>query len=212
MVKFETPWNYITRDFKNTLKQSFLAFVSLLIPIIGWLAILGWELEILEYAIKKKKKIPGIFEEFGKYFSEGVKYFLFLLIILLLFVVILFFPFIGVFYNSDLIFLSLFIFIPLIFILIVLMNLIIPILKCRYVEKREFSAFFNYKKAWKIMTKNFWDYIFAIIIIIVYGWGISICMTIISSTIIGLVSVMFFTGISILVRNKIIGTWYAETK
>lgn len=63
-------------DDPNWWKKLFIGTLILLIPIIGWLVVNGWRLEIIKRVAKDHPEPLPSFNEFGSYLSLGVKSFL----------------------------------------------------------------------------------------------------------------------------------------
>lgn len=189
-MDYTIGWDYISKDWGETLKQSLFYFLINLLPIIGSLIAAGWGLKVTNHAIRKKKGIPGVFEDLGNELIEGLKY-TFLVVIWVL--PLLFFSFSFYFYPatnySTIIFMVL-------IVLALIYGLMLPLQTCFYVKSKEMSDFFKLRAIMQIMYENLGNYLVLILVSIAY-------------LLISIIPVIG-SGVSIIALNKLLGSWFAE--
>jgi len=129
--------NYVKSDWKKL----FYSLWSLL-PIIGWWALLGYNLDVINSLRKKEKGLPKL--NFKKSFGEGFMYSIhllgFFIVTSVLSYVLGYIPIIGAYLSWLIGF---------------LISLVIGLLTVHYAEERKFKNLLDYKKAIDLIKKDF---------------------------------------------------------
>jgi hypothetical protein len=219
MVKLESAYNFIAKDWKETLVFCVLAAITIFIPVFGQLLIAGLLIRIISDAINKKNKIPDVFGNISEDLLNGLKYTLFGIIISLPIIILFFAGVIGmgistVFNNYDYSSMptmnfggSIVIFMVALFILAIIYAILVPALACNYAKKKKFNAFFDIKKVWNIVFGHFGEYIKMVGIQIVYSLAIGIIASALGFT---FIIPLLCSTLMLLVSFRIQGEWFSE--
>ncbi|MBD3312602.1 DUF4013 domain-containing protein [archaeon] len=193
-MDYSLGWDYLSRDWGETLKQSLFYFIINFLPVIGSLIGTGWMLRIIRQGISKKKGVPEVFKNVGDELIEGLKYTALVIIWTLPLIIItllyIFTP--SVTYSNQYIIILSIIFI----ILIVAYLLLLPLQTCLYAKSRSMGDFFKLRRVFKILSKNLGSYLVLLIVSFAY-------------MILGFIPVIG-SGMSLLAVNKLLGSWIAE--
>lgn len=163
------PFNRFSRLFN---------FYWILIPILGWLAVPGYCLKIIQNIVRgNKQELP----EFGSFFDNmkaGFFFIIFSLIIALAVMIINIIPIIGT-------------------ILAIIIAFISPILIIQYTNNQSFSEGFDFKRALNLIFNNFIDFIVAylrsiIVFVILVMFSIPLVTLIITIPAMSFVKYYFF--------------------
>ncbi len=191
MVDFKTGWEYISRDFGNSIKESVLILIAGIIPVVNF-AVAGHYLNLIKNSAEGQEEMPSMFNNLGGKIIEGLKMVVFMIILMLpviLLNLISFFPLIrGLlsFFSGILGFIG-----------IIVYMIVLPPLVINYAVERNLSALFSFGKAFRMIKKDLKNYIMLLLFNFVYS-------------LLGAVPVVG-TGLSLLAQSKIMGTWYAES-
>ncbi len=222
MVDFNSPWEYLSKDWNNTLKFIVLGAALFLIPIIGVWAVTGLTVKIISSVIKKNEEIPDVFEDFWDNVLNGLKLSVFHFIIGIISIIIIVLPVISditTILSMDniimgmenmimgVIFSSLGLMILLTLAIFLITTILLPGLTCNFAEKKKFSALFDFKKSYSLVSSNWGAFFMMLLVNFVYGLSISLLGSLLSVTVIG--TILVYPAI-ILVNSKVIGDWYLE--
>lgn len=219
-MAFDSAWKFISKDWNVTFK--FVLFTALLslIPVIGGLIVMGLSIKVLSNLLRKKKVvIPDVFEDFGGTILEGLKLFVFSILISIPVVVFVFFMFSGSFapiFNSAVVgdveavsntILTLMdavpIFLPVLVIFVLLYSMLIPALICNYVKKREFGAFFDLRFAFNVVFNHFSEFLNMFVVLFIYNLVLGFL-----SGVIIIVGPLLLSPFTLLVNAKIFADWF----
>jgi hypothetical protein len=215
MLKLDSAYKYIAKDYRETLMFCVIAVIAVFIPVVGIWLLMGLSIRVISNSINKKDEIPKVFGNFGEDMLNGLKYFVFGIILMIPFVVIFagsFSALIAAGMSQDTssmmnIMAGMGSLLVIAIILMVAYALIIPALAANYAMEQKFSAFFAINKAFSIVFGNFKAYLKMIGISILYSMAIAFISGILSFTVI----VPFLASpLMILVNGKIIGDWYSK--
>ncbi len=120
------------------------SFYWILIPIIGFLAVTGYIVKIIQNLIAGNDKELPKWGKFGENLGKGFFLFLYALVIGVVAMVVNFIPILGQIAYLYLL-------------------LIMPMLVINYCKKEKFGDGFAFEKVTKLVFKNFWDYILTVL-------------------------------------------------
>ncbi|MDD4353023.1 MAG: DUF4013 domain-containing protein [Candidatus Nanoarchaeia archaeon] len=215
MLTLDSAYKYISKDYKETLIFCVFAAMAIFIPVIGIMLLMGLSIRIISNSINKKEKIPKVFENFGNDILNGLKYSLFIIIIMIPFCVIFASSF-GVIMNATMsgnssnmmdVMINMGNLWILAALVIIAYMLIIPALTANFAKEQKFSAFFEINKAFSIVFGNFSAYLKMILISIIYTVVLSFIAGITSFTVI---VPILISPLQVLIHGNIMGTWFNE--
>ncbi len=226
MLSIDSAYNYIARNFKDSLIFCLLAAVASFIPVFGQLLLAGLSIRIISLSINKKNEIPEVFGNIKNDLLNGLKYCAFGAILSLPVFAIMIPAIIDVSVSSAIMnavesndyssyanvgsSLSSFgLSMNLLMIYLLALLLLTPALVANFAEKQEFSAFFDLKKAWSMVFGNFGLFLKMVGINILYGIALSVIAGILSFTV--LIPVLL-SYITLLISGRIMGFWSIDAK
>ncbi len=202
MVSLKSLYDYVSRDWDDTIIFILVTILLLFIPIIGWFALGGIYIKLLSDAFKKKKKLPKVFENFWKKFFDGFKLFLILLITIIVLLIVSV-TVLTAGYNI----------ITYLIVLIIgaFLGLLLASLSCNYSLKKKFSAFFEIETAIKIMLKDKENTIRLVLLLFLYGLVKEIIKELSKyNLVLNIIISLIIIPISLIVSAKLTGDWYRE--
>lgn len=221
MLSIDSAYNYIAKNFKDSLIFCLLAAVASFIPVFGQLLLAGLSVRIISLSIKKKNDIPEVFGDIKNDLLNGLKYCAFGIILSLPIFAIMIPAMIDISVSSAIInavetsdyesyanigsSLSSFGFsITLLIIYILAILLLTPALVANFAEKQTFSALFDIKKAWNMVFGNFGLFLKMVGINILYGIAMSAIAGIFSFT---FIIPLLLSYTTLLISGRIMGYW-----
>jgi hypothetical protein len=238
MLTLDSAFKFVAKDYKETLMFCVIASLAIFIPFVGILLLMiilnsirivllaifipfaeilllmGLSIRIISNSINQNDEIPKVFGNFRQDIINGLKYFIFIIILMIPFIAIIAGSFGGMinaamsqdisgFANVALGMESLWL-LP---IIILAYAIVVPGLTANYAKEQKFSAFFDINKAFRIVFGNFTAYLKMIGFNVLYSIALSAIAGVLSFTIIGPI---ILSPLTILVSGKILGDWFSE--
>ncbi|MFA5303041.1 MAG: DUF4013 domain-containing protein [Candidatus Nanoarchaeia archaeon] len=224
-------YGLISKDWGKTLVFCLIAALTEFIPVFGRMLLLGISIKVMSNAIKKKDEIPNIYGDIKEDFLNGVIYYILHAIILS---IITFFILLGPLNNLAIlgseflsyrdailngslesissstienIAISELANFGVIILIVILFVIFVPIMAANFADSGKFLSFFNFKKIFRMIFGNFWEYMKMLGVMILYSIVIGIVGVI---SIVIVIGPLIASSLMILVSGKIIGDWYRE--
>ncbi|VVB74870.1 Uncharacterised protein [Candidatus Tiddalikarchaeum anstoanum] len=205
MINLKRAWTFISKDLGK--KKDFILYsvLLLIIPVFGVITYTGLSVRLLSNFIRKKYDLPNPFSSFSENILLGLKVLIAVSILslpLMLVLLCIFLMFYGVIIinNSYIVTIVCAMILMLVFSALSLVYIVFnPGLWCNFAVKKKISAFFDFKKAYKLFFKNI-DSSFKAVAVI---YGASFILSIVVSSLSRLIMVPFVLVLLIPVINII---------